>query len=218
MLSTTPFTTPTSPVGCAPCRQQDTFQIQLARLAVFCNDARTRTFLAVAAEEAGSRGSNTSNGSSSSEGELAAGCIAGEDSGAPAHAAVCPSGKGGGSSGSSDGTSSGELEGSGGDASTAAANGVVGSTAARHPQRPNYCRQLVQMCHAVSGVFAAHGLPRFYADPQPHASSECHYVGTPVAGRRRSVAGSRCALLQLERAAGLLTAVSLLCIEVFHPQ
>jgi len=181
-VATAPFTTPTSPVGCAPCRQQDTFQIQLARLAVFCNDARTRTFLAVAAEEAGSSGSNTSSGSSS-KGEHAAGGLAGGDSYAPAHSAECPAGKGSSGSGSIDGTSSSsdELGGSGRGASTAAAAGEAGGIAARRSQRPNYCRQLVQMCHAVSGVFAAHGLPRFYADPQPHASSEWPCVGTPVA-------------------------------------
>ncbi|EFN54078.1 hypothetical protein CHLNCDRAFT_136195 [Chlorella variabilis] len=33
-----------------------------------------------------------------------------------------------------------------------------------------YSRQLVGLSHAVSRVFAAHALPRFYAEPRPHAS------------------------------------------------
>ncbi|PRW39260.1 U6 snRNA phosphodiesterase [Chlorella sorokiniana] len=143
-------------------RQRDTFQIQLARLVVFCNDARTRTFLAVAAEEAG-----CSSGGSKLEGGSAAGPLGG----APAQAAEHPNGGGSGDRDSSSGlSSSSELEGGGKDSNWAAGNGAAASTELGRLQRPNYCRQLVQMCHAVSGVFAAHGLPRFYADPQPHAS------------------------------------------------
>ena len=114
---------------------------------VFCNDARTRTFLAVAAEAAGigSSGSSSDELSRSSSGEPEG------SSGRDAEGAVANG--------------------------AAGANGAAASTAARHPRRPNYSRQLVQMCHAVSGVFAAHGLPRFYADPQPHTSSECHHLG-----------------------------------------
>jgi hypothetical protein len=45
----------------------------------------------------------------------------------------------------------------------------------------------VALSHAVSGVFAAHGLPRFYDDPRPHVSGEyggggggCQLAGRPA--------------------------------------
>lgn len=102
---------------------------------MFCNDARTRTFLAVAAEQGGS------------------------------------------GSGSSDvtGTNS-EQEGSSDSSSNVGTHSTAASDAPGQLQRPEYSGQLVQMCHAVSGVFAAHGLPRFYADPQPHASGERFFL------------------------------------------
>lgn len=40
-------------------------------------------------------------------------------------------------------------------------------------RQPAYSSQLVGLCHAVSTVFAAHGLPRFHSDPRPHASGGC---------------------------------------------
>lgn len=65
------------------------------------------------------------------------------------------------------GTSSSDSD-SGGGSAGAGAHG-------RRQQR--YCPQLVALSHAVSGVFAAHGLPRFYADPRPHVSGECVCCG-----------------------------------------
>ena len=134
------------PSPCLPgrpcCRRQDTFCIRLGRLAVFCNDDRTRTFLSLAAEEG--------DGGSSGGGGTAGVAAAAE-----------------GPSNSRDGGSS-DSEGSGDGGCT-------------QPQRPRYSEQLVGLCHAVSGVFAAHGLPRFYADPQPHASGEqSHREGPQV--------------------------------------
>ncbi|PSC71913.1 Oxoglutarate iron-dependent dioxygenase [Micractinium conductrix] len=45
-----------------------------------------------------------------------------------------------------------------------------GGQQALPPPLPRYSPALVSLCHAVSGVFAAHGLPRFYAEPRPHVS------------------------------------------------
>ena len=48
-----------------------------------------------------------------------------------------------------------------------------GGQQALPPPLPRYSPALVSLCHAVSGVFAAHGLPRFYAEPRPHVSGGC---------------------------------------------
>ena len=62
-------------------------------------------------------------------------------------------------------------------------SGGGGAGAGAHGRRRRYCPQLVALSHAVSGVFAAHGLPRFYDDPRPHVSG--------VYGNGNAMAASR---------------------------
>ena len=116
---------------------------------VFANDDRSRTFLSLAAVEAGAPSSDGTNSSS-----------------------------GGGSGGVCSGDAGGEQQ-----------------QQQQRRRQPRYCAQLVALCHAVSAVFVAHGLPRFYADPQPHASGEraCKLAGLLRFGPAAYAYSRRCA-------------------------
>lgn len=157
------------------CRQQETFSIHLGRLEAFANDDRTRAFLSLAAEEGSPGGSAAAAGGSSAAATAGGGSAgaAGAESAAAAATAI-PTSSGDGSSDSE------EVQ--------------------AQAQSP-YSSQLVSLCHAVSQVFAAHGLPRFYADPRPHASGGLtHSAGLQLCGCLPSLSCSqRCLLPHLHQ-------------------
>lgn len=161
--------------ACPPpfaCRQQDTFSICMGQPEVLVNDEGSRTFLALAAcrpNAAGSSKGCTRGCAGSSCGTIGGG------SEAAARAAA-------------DGRAGGPVVGGCAvldPAGREAAPDAVQQREQREEeeeeeakerqqqqQQQQYSPQLVSLCHAISSVFASHGLPRFHAVPRPHASGE----------------------------------------------
>ncbi|KAL4429009.1 hypothetical protein ABPG77_006048 [Micractinium sp. CCAP 211/92] len=141
-------------------RQHDTFSICMGRPEVLVNDEGSRTFLALAACCPGAASSSSGGGDApiaaaadGHGGHEGGGCALLEPagSGQPAHAAQQQQAQ------------------QGGHEKQQQQQQVQQGESEKQLQQ-EYSPHLVALCHAVSSVFASHGLPRFHAVPRPHAS------------------------------------------------